>query len=416
MTTGAAGARTVNATRNASRNARAVRSAMNARPVRHALHTTGALRSPATRALVTTRLATAGWHGHGGNHQWWRHRHGGFGWVGPVFWPFAFYDVYDYSLWGYGYGPTFWDYGYPDIYAGIFAPYGYDDLVAYGGYLPRGSGKSGRGSYASADTRDRVSLAQMCGDDSREIAGLPIDAIQKDLQPDDTQRAALDDLANASVKAAQDIKAACPTDVALTAPRRIALMQQRIEAMVAAVNLVQPPLEKFYGSLTDEQKARFNALAVRQRPARTQKTARSTAPACGASQPGLTDWPSEAIDKAVQPNDEQRKGLDALQSAATSAADMLKEACAPDEALTPPARLAAVGKRLDTMLQAVKTVRAALDGFYGSLNDEQKAGFDAIGPQRASTPDRRRSERHHSRRHSHASVEHMIRRMLSFAR
>jgi hypothetical protein len=371
---------------NATRNTRAVRNALNARPVRHALHTTGALRSPATRALVTTRLATAGWHGQGGDHRWWRHRHGGFGWVGPVFWPFAFYDVYDYSLWGYGYGPAFWDYGYPDIYAGIFAPYDYDNLIAYGNYLP---GK--RGSFASADTSGRVSLSQMCGDDSREIAGLPIDAIQDALQPDDAQRAALDDLANASVKAAQDIRAACPTDVALTAPRRIALMQQRIEAMIAAVRLVQPPLEKFYDLLTDEQKARFNALAARQRPKRTARTARSAEPMCGESQSGLTDWPGDAIDKAVHPNDEQRKGLDALQDAATSAADMLKEACQPKEALTPPARLAAVGKRLDIMRQAVTTVRTALDSFYASLNDEQKAGFDAIGPQRAGAAGRSKS-------------------------
>lgn len=411
MTTGAARVKTMNA----ARNARAVRSALNARSVRHALHNTSALRSPATRALVTTRLATAGWHDHRGHNRWWRHRHGGFGWVGPVFWPFAFYDVYDYSLWGYGYGPSFWDYGYPDIYAGIFAPYGYDNLMAYGGYLP-GGGKSARGSFASTNSGDRSSLAQMCGDDSREIAGLPIDAIQKALLPDDAQRAALDDLANASVKAAQDIKAACPTDVALTAPRRIALMQQRIEAMIAAVNLVQLPLEKFYGLLTDEQKARFNGLAARQRPARAERTARSAEPVCGAPQAGLTDWPSDAIEESVQPNDDQRKGLDALQNAATSAADMLKEACQPEEALTPPARLAAVGKRLTTMLEAVKTVRTALDGFYGSLNDEQKAGFDAIGPQRAGGLDRQRGERRLSRGRYHTSIEHTIRRMISFAR
>jgi hypothetical protein len=410
MTTGTTNARTVNATRNA----RAVRSALNTGSVRHALHNTSALRSPATRALVTTRLATAGRQDHRGHDRWWRHRHGGFGWVGPVFWPFAFYDVYDYALWGYGYGPAFWDYGYPDIYAGIFAPYGYDDLMAYGGYLPGGGGKGGRGSFASANPGDRLSLAQMCGDDSREIAGLPIDAIQKALQPDDAQRAALDDLANASVKAAQDIRAACPTEAALTAPRRIAVMQQRIEAMIAGVKLVQPPLDKFYGLLTDEQKARFNALAVRQRPARTERTASSAGPACGASQAGLTDWPGEAIEKSVRPNDDQRKSLNELRNAATSAADMLKEACLPEEALTPPARLAAVGKRLDTMLQAVKTVRAALDNFYGSLNDEQKASFDAIGPQRASTTDRQRSERRRGRRH-YTSIEHMIRRMIWFA-
>ena len=166
-------------------------------------------------------------------------------------------------------------------------------------------------------------------------------------------------------------------------------MEQRIEAMIAAVKLVQPPLEKFYGLLTDEQKARFNALAERQHSKRAARTARVTEPMCGASQSGLTDWPGEEIEKSVQPTEEQRKGLETLQNAATSAADMLKEACQPKEALTPPARLAAVGKRLDTMLQAVKTVRTALDGFYASLNDEQKAGFDAIGPERAR--DRRKS-------------------------
>jgi hypothetical protein len=62
---------------------------------------------------------------------------------------------------------------------------------------------------------------------------------------------------------------------------------------------------------------------------------------------------------------------------------MLKASCQTqaEDALTPPARLAIVGKRLDTMLQAVKTVRVAMNDFYGSLTDEQKAAFDAIGPQ-----------------------------------
>jgi hypothetical protein len=51
--------------------------------------------------------------------------------------------------------------------------------------------------------------------------------------------------------------------------------------------------------------------------------------------------------------------------------------------MTPPARFAALGKRLDTMLQAVKQVRAALEDFYATLNDEQKAQFEAIGPRRS---------------------------------
>ena len=79
----------------------------------------------------------------------------------------------------------------------------------------------------------------------------------------------------------------------------------------------------------------------------------------------------------MKPTDAQRASLKALQDAATKAADILKSSCPPAEARTPPARLAAVRARLDSMLQAIGTVRPALDNFYNSLTDEQKAAFDA---------------------------------------
>jgi hypothetical protein len=37
-------------------------------------------------------------------------------------------------------------------------------------------------------------------------------------------------------------------------------MEQRLDAMLRAVDTVQPALAKFYGSLNDEQKERFNRL------------------------------------------------------------------------------------------------------------------------------------------------------------
>jgi hypothetical protein len=223
----------------------------------------------------------------------------------------------------------------------------------------------------------------MCGYDSRDIAGLPIDQVQQAIQSNDAQQAALDDLANASVKAAQGVKAACPTDIALTAPSRLAHMQQRIEAMIAAVEIVQPPLEKFYGLLSDEQKLRLTALGQDQRRGRSaQKTAGSLTQNCGAAQPGATAWPTAAIDRTVRPTEAQRVSLVMLEDDTTKAEDMLKASCQPDNALTPPARLATVGKRLNTMLQAIKTVRSGLDTFYGALSDEQKARFEAVGPQR----------------------------------
>ena len=71
----------------------------------------------------------------------------------------------------------------------IFAPYGYNDLS---GYLPQRP--SGRRHGRPAP------LAQMCGDDSRNIAGLPIDQIQLAVRPTEAQFAALDELGNASIR------------------------------------------------------------------------------------------------------------------------------------------------------------------------------------------------------------------------
>jgi LTXXQ motif family protein len=64
--------------------------------------------------------------------------------------------------------------------------------------------------------------------------------------------------------------------------------------------------------------------------------------------------------------------------------DTLKAACHPADVMTSTARLEAVARRLDTMRQAVKSVRAALEDFYATLTDEQKAQFEAIGPRRTS--------------------------------
>jgi hypothetical protein len=223
----------------------------------------------------------------------------------------------------------------------------------------------------------------MCGDDSRNIAGLPIDQIQLAVQPTEAQFAALDDLGNASITAAQNIRAACPAQIVLTAPGRLAAMQQRIEAMVSAVATVQPPLDKLYGLLNDEQKARFNALAEDQRKINSARG--PFAPGCATTQPASAalEWPAGEIESKLHPNDSQRASLAALQDAGTKAAETLKVACQTDDALTPPARFAAIGKRLGTMLQAVKQVRAALEDFYATLSDEQKAQFEAIGPRRS---------------------------------
>jgi LTXXQ motif family protein len=186
---------------------------------------------------------------------------------------------------------------------------------------------------------------------------------------------------------------------------------------------VPPASSKFYGLLNDEQKARLDAIGQDQHgKSAAKKTGSPLAQNCGSAQSGVTDWPTAEINARLHPTDAQRASLTALQDASAKATDLLKSSCQPDDALTPSARLAAVGKRLDVMLQAVKTVRSALDDFYGKLTDEQKAQFEAIGPGRNATASSdseagtsTAAPSRHYRRH-HAGINGILRHFMALMR
>jgi hypothetical protein len=246
---------------------------------------------------------------------------------------------------------------------------------------PATSKTTAQPTMAQATVHPAGQRTQLCSDDSREIAGLPIDQIQQAIAPNAAQLAALDELGNASMKAAQDIRAACPTQILANAPGRLAITQQRIEAMIAAVLTVRPALDRFYGLLDDGQKARVNGIGPSQRnKLAPQRGGGSLVQDCGSGQAGATNWPIAEIGSKLQLTATQRESLTALVDATAKASDMFKGACQPDAMLTPPARLAAIGNRLDVMLVAIKTVHAALDDFYDRLTDEQKAQFEVIVP------------------------------------
>ena len=176
---------------------------------------------------------------------WWRHAHGGYGWVGPLFWPFAYYDLYDYAMWGYD--PSFWDYGYGDIYAGIFAPYGYDDLA---GYLPS-SGSARIRVHGSAPRPRQVGELQpesnwrrCAATTASDIAGLPIDRIQQAIQPERrAARGARRTRQRFGQGGARPSRPPARRRWPRPRPARLAAMQTRLEAMISAVNIVQPPLD-----------------------------------------------------------------------------------------------------------------------------------------------------------------------------
>ena len=117
------------------------------------------------------------------------------------------------------------------------------------------------------NAKDQRDLANFCDEKSPSATDLPIDRIGQAVQPTPTQQTALDDLKDASIKAAEGLKVGCPAYQMLTPTGRVEAMEKRLDATLGAVKTVQPPLAKFYNSLSDEQKARFNSLRSASRPA-----------------------------------------------------------------------------------------------------------------------------------------------------
>ena len=304
------------------------------------------------------------------------------GWFGPLFWPYAYYDLFDYVYWPYAYD-DFWPYAYDDVYYGIYGPYAYggpyrpfaDPNGYYAGRSTRRGVSAGR--YAAANGTERRA-AEVCSDDAAQLTDWPIESISEVVQPTAAQSPALDELRAASAKAIDMLKAGCPKDLPSIPTGRLAAMESRLQVMLAAVQTVRPALERFYQSLSDEQKARFNAIAPANAADAAAKDQRDLTRFCDEKAPGVTDLPIDRIDQAVQSTPAQRAALDELRDASVKAAEGLKVNCPAYQTLTPTGRVEAMEKRLDATLAAVQTVQPALTKFYNSLSDEQKARFNSL--------------------------------------
>jgi hypothetical protein len=237
------------------------------------------------------------------------------------------------------------------------------------------------GRYAATVNGSQRRAAEVCGNSAPELIDWPIERISAVVEPTDAQRPALEELRAASAKAIDMLKAGCPKDLPSTATGRLAAMESRLQVMLAAVQTVRPALEHFYQSLSDEQKARFNAIAPADNADATGKDQRDLTNFCEEKAPGVTDLPidrvAQAIAQAVQPTPAQRAALDELKDASVKAAEGLKINCPTYQTLTPTGRVEAMEKRLDATLGAVKTMQPVLAKFYNSLSDEQKALFNS---------------------------------------
>lgn len=125
------------------------------------------------------------------------------------------------------------------------------------GYGPRGYGW-GHGMMMGPGMMGMGGMGAMCNPRGAGLAEWRMERIERLVNPNDAQRAALDNLRNASAKAAEIIAAACPREFPTGATARLELMEKRLDAMQQAVKTVRPAFDAFYATLSDEQKARVN--------------------------------------------------------------------------------------------------------------------------------------------------------------
>jgi len=339
------------------------------------------------RAQVALAARLNGW---APRNAWRHHVHAAFvPWLGPVFWPYVYSDIFNYTFWPEAYDDAYWAYAYDDLIDTAFwdngSPYSaYASIAPDGSVAPDGYVEPGGAIVGSSRLRERSGLSpqalrQLCHNPDRGITAWPFAEITNALRPTSEQRALLDQLKSAAAHAADALKNSCSDTYALTPPGRLRAMINRISATLEAVRMVRPALEGFYNALSDEQRARFNTLSPRL-PATSEDQPQQEAKAesCGASKSSLTGLPIERIDAVLRPTGAQKGALDHLSVATKKAVQGLQAACPDDVPVTPVGRLQAMEKRLSAMLQAANQMQPALDDFYASLTTEQKARFNTL--------------------------------------
>jgi Spy/CpxP family protein refolding chaperone len=102
-------------------------------------------------------------------------------------------------------------------------------------------------------------FGRMCGPGGVGFVEWRTDRLAEVLKLTDAQRPRFDEFKAASAKAAETMRTACPAQFPATTAARMELMEQRAEAMLAAIKTVRPAFDAFYAALTDEQKKQLDA-------------------------------------------------------------------------------------------------------------------------------------------------------------
>ena len=230
-----------------------------------------------------------------------------------------------------------WAFGYDDIFSQAFAKYSPQRVAAF--------------------CPTRISVDDLVMRITRETA------------PTAAQKPLLQNLATALGQANGYLIKSCPGEIPPRPVARLQLMENQIDAMIMALDIVRPRLQAFEQSLDDKQRARLNG------PAPSSTT--SAVPACKLSANAVSGLLSQ-LERAVEPTDAQRPALAVVGDAFNRAAAALDADCSTATPPTALGRLEALETRLDATWRAVLTIQVALANFQGELNDEQIGRFNAL--------------------------------------
>jgi hypothetical protein len=299
--------------------------------------------------------------------------------VDPPAWPSAYEDVLGYTFW-------------PDDYAQRLRGHGFNviaDTITGRYENPRALARIATTGSAVQNDSDASNAA--CQDSARVQDSWPAVRVGQTIQLSNAQHDALDNIQKAVTQSAKTIKGDCADPSALPAPDGLVALVQTLWTVRDAGMAVRAPLKDFTETLTPAQKA---SLASKL-PQDTQRPDPKNDPkidprndpknvamnkryqACATQNVEESERMVKQIEIQVRPNKDQAASLENLHKVSSDMAKLLMASCAqpiPNDLL---ARLDAADDQLTTMNYAATTVQIAFNDFYSTLDNAQKARFDA---------------------------------------
>jgi uncharacterized protein YodC (DUF2158 family) len=142
--------------------------------------------------------------------------------------------------------------------------------IGYSEYVGPANGGEGGGAYGGYPGAAGGRAAQNCLGLATSATQVPTGQIRETVHVTDDQQAILDEVGAASSRAKGIIQDACETKPGPSPVGRLDAAKKQFEAMAQAMQVIQSPLDKFYASLNDDQKAKLNNMGLSPQPASPQ--------------------------------------------------------------------------------------------------------------------------------------------------